>query len=75
MRKWEFGVKEADGNEEMGSRIFLLLEDENLCVSFPVFGWQLETKSEKVYCVFRCLVSNVEVEVEVGRLTTKLTVK
>ena len=44
-------------------------------VHFPflVFGCNCGRVSEKVYCVFRCLLSNVEVKVK--KLTTKLTVK
>jgi len=34
-----FGFKEVGGSEEVGSMIFFLLENKNLCVSFPVFGW------------------------------------
>ena len=34
-----FRFKEVSGSEEVRSKIFFLLEDVNLCVSFPVFGW------------------------------------
>jgi len=31
-----FGFKEVGGSEKY---VFFLLKNENLCVSFPVFGW------------------------------------
>jgi len=59
-----FGFKEVDRSEEVRSRLFFfLLEIENLCASFPVFGWQLRSESEKIYCIFQRLVSNEKVKV------------
>ena len=33
-----FGFKKVGGSEEVGSMFIFFLENENLCVSFPVFG-------------------------------------
>ena len=58
------------GSEKVGNSFFSFLKNENLCLSFPVFGWYLGSESEKVYYVFWCLISNMEVKVK--WLTTKL---
>ena len=60
------------GSEEVGSRIFSFEKCEFVCI-FSGVWLVVRSRSEKVYCVFRCLVSNVEVKVD--KLTTKLTVK
>jgi len=34
-----FEFKEVGGSEKVGSKFFFFMKNENLCVSFLVFGW------------------------------------